>query len=833
MIVFIFASCVFNAFGYDVGNEVVLGDVRVQALSPTLIRVEPKGPIGFEDRTTFTVTNRKFEGVPIKVGQNSSEGTTLTTPHYEILIRHASGIAKFTTHENTDVNNARRSPSYPSGAKVSSVEECSELCRKDDSCTAWVYDTAGKLCYPLVAYESTKIASNREFGGTSAGPSFKVISTAGATLYDTQLDENAMKHLLHWPAPLTAESYALMDHPRFFVPEWGTVPIPDGAKVDPALNQTNGYDFRNNVVGDTYVFLLGSDLPGWTRSRSEFLQLSGECPLLPDYAYGTWFTYWHAYTEAEAKDDIKHWEDLKLPLDIWGLDMNWRETDNHKDRFYDHPATKLFPNFTEFFVFLKEHKLRTYFNDHPFPVQDRGAGGGQTSPEESSFRWNGLSKWMGAGLTFWWFDHNWGFSFPPPFVDTKGQTDGNWQGLDNAAWGSHVYYNAVSYFNKVVRPRMGDTFNGGAPMSLTKFGRPDWRPGMDPSGHAESPGQHRYPVWWTGDGVDLQASVESMVDSGLYDLKPFVHSDCGGDIRGSAGNLLRWTAHCAFGSILRFHGSDHRAWTYNNDTVNTVRSYLNLRYKLIPSLIAAGQRATKTGFPLVARGDFYWPEHKESTSNQQYVFLDDVLVAPIFSLFIKSRSVWIPPGEWQDAWDGSVVKGPATITVKQPDERQPMWHRRDGGMMILAHEPASRVEAQDWSTLIIEAFPSSSAVNTSRTVFERQTGAHTPVTLATDGKGTVRLFVGGSLEQSARAWVVRVHLRPFEHATSASVDGKSVDVEGLHLQPVASLQYFPLQGAGSAPAEKAGPVVELHLPATIKSRFVEMQVAKSEDAIVI
>ena len=36
----------------------------------------------------------------------------------------------------------------------------------------------------------------------------------------------------------------------------------------------------------------------------------------------------------------------------------------------------------------------------------------------------------------------------------------------------------------------------------------------------QHPAQHRYPVWWTGDGVDLEASVESMVDSGVYDFKP-------------------------------------------------------------------------------------------------------------------------------------------------------------------------------------------------------------------------------------------------------------------------------------------------------------------------
>ncbi len=49
-----------------------------------------------------------------------------------------------------------------------------------------------------------------------------------------------------------------------------------------------------------------------------------------------------------------------------------------------------------------------YFNDHPYPVASRGAGGLQTSAEEVAFRWQGLSEWMAQGLTFWWFDHNWG-----------------------------------------------------------------------------------------------------------------------------------------------------------------------------------------------------------------------------------------------------------------------------------------------------------------------------------------------------------------------------------------------------------------------------------------
>jgi hypothetical protein len=43
-------------------------------------------------------------------------------------------------------------------------------------------------------------------------------------------------------------------------------------------------------------------------------------------------------------------------------------------------------------------------------------------------------------------------------------------------------------------------------MALTKFALPDWRPGMDAIMHQESPAHHRYPVWWTGDGVPLQGT---------------------------------------------------------------------------------------------------------------------------------------------------------------------------------------------------------------------------------------------------------------------------------------------------------------------------------------
>jgi len=367
------------------------------------------------------------------------------------------------------------------------------------------------------------------------------------------------------------------------------------------------------------------------------------------------------------------------------------------------------------------------------------------------------------------------------------------------------------------------------PITLTKFARPDWRDDQPSINHQEHPAHHRFPVWWTGDGVSLKASVQSMVDSGVHDFKPFVHSDCGGDYRGSAGDLLRWTAHCVFGTVLRFHGEDHRPWTYDAHTQDIILSYLNMRYKLIPAFIAAGQAAVAAGFPLVARGDLMWPDQQGSDSNTQYIHLKDTLVAPIYDTGsnMASRSVWVPPGDWQDAWDGSVVTGPKTITVSKPFEQIPMWHKR-GSFTVTVDSPARRVEDQDWSTLTLEVYPEiSSEEVVTRSVFSLGSAARTDLSMKSlsnnDGMGLVSFEISASENGESRAWLVRLHLRPGQECVSAIAD--ETDLEVNHLSPVSNLTaFFPFGGRGTAPAANAGKIAEILVPSHSKARLVHFKV---------
>eukprot|EP01051_Picozoa_sp_SAG22_P027039 SAG22_NODE_8854_length_626_cov_0.897533_1_plen_176_part_10 len=173
----------------------------------------------------------------------------------------------------------------------------------------------------------------------------------------------------------------------------------------------------------------------------------GPTPLLPDFAFGTWFTRWYHYTEELAKAEIARWAQDELPLDIWALDLDWRNTTGDAEWFYTHPNVSAFPGFLptpasplqpattlqpgcEWFEYLKKQKLRTFLSDHPGPVASRNAGGLQTSKEEVAFRWAGLSTWMARGSTWWWFDTNWGHAIPPPMINSSGSLE-NWRGLTN------------------------------------------------------------------------------------------------------------------------------------------------------------------------------------------------------------------------------------------------------------------------------------------------------------------------------------------------------------------------------------------------------------------
>jgi len=191
-----------------------------------------------------------------------------------------------------------------------------------------------------------------------------------------------------------------------------------------------------------------------------------------------------------------------------------------------------------------------------------------------------------------------------------------------------------------------------------------------------------------------------------------------------------------------------------------------------------------------------------------------------------------------------VVTGPKILTVSQPYERQPMWHRR-GGLYVITDFPGTRVESQDWSILTLEAFPNlgvscdgkSSVVH--RSVYSLENAARTDIAMETVPRkqgensrnsivwsGELHFNISASTDGISRGWVVRLHLLPGQVCTHASLSGQFVN-SVVHFKPAEGV--FPFGGTGTHPASQAGPVAELHVPSAPNSRELSFVIEQTTE----
>ena len=239
----------------------VVGNVRVQMMSPTLVRVEEKGPKGFEDAATFTVVGRDgFAGVPITATKQLPSGATqLTTAHYLVVVTPPpSEIAEdvgslrknstcATVRQDMDGSPLSRRIKHNPLRKGLSQPACCAACDAEAECTAWVHEgkrPSSDMCY-LLAVAVAEPCPGKTLGGfpVKAPPAppppppsanVTILALNGTTLA-TIPGLLSVSPQLHFPEPAvsfedTWPYWAIRDSPRFIPSAAGVVP-PDVAKA--------------------------------------------------------------------------------------------------------------------------------------------------------------------------------------------------------------------------------------------------------------------------------------------------------------------------------------------------------------------------------------------------------------------------------------------------------------------------------------------------------------------------------------------------------------------------------------------------------------------------
>ena len=223
-------------------------------------------------------------------------------------------------------------------------------------------------------------------------------------------------------------------------------------------------------------------------------------------------------------------------------------------------------------------------------------------------------------------------------------------------------------------------------------------------------GLQRFGWIWSGDIAStwktLAAQVMIGINMGLSGI-PYWGTDTGGfypTAELTPELYVRWFQFSAFCPLFRSHGRAWKLrlpWGWNLGVPGPLegtqdqnpnwpsaddlhdagvevicRKYLNLRYQLLPYLYSSVEQGHRTGLPLMRALWIAYPEDaRTALVDDEYLWGDHFLVAPVLEKAAKQRTAYLPAGMWWDFWSGERVEGGKEITRDVDLETLPLYVR--------------------------------------------------------------------------------------------------------------------------------------------------------------
>jgi alpha-D-xyloside xylohydrolase len=164
---------------------------------------------------------------------------------------------------------------------------------------------------------------------------------------------------------------------------------------------------------------------------------------------------------------------------------------------------------------------------------------------------------------------------------------------------------------------------------------------------------------------------------------PFYGADTGG-YRHSPPNkelLTRWFEQTALSSVMQVGNSANTVpWEYDAELLDNYRTYARLHLRLFPYEWTYAQQIATTGRPIQRALGLAYPELGVHP-NDEYMFGDELLVAPVVAAGKVDREVTFPPGNWIDWWTGKTYSNKATVPA--PLATLPLFLREGGTVPML------------------------------------------------------------------------------------------------------------------------------------------------------
>ncbi len=397
---------------------------------------------------------------------------------------------------------------------------------------------------------------------------------------------------------------------------------------------------------------------------------SGGGAMPPLWALGFWHRMKSLSTADEVKEEVRGFEQRKIPLDVIGLEPGWQSR--------SYPGTmewspERFPDPKAFVAGLKKQGVRVNLWENPYVAP------GSNLFQALTPRFGSHTVWLGAA---------------PDIADPKAaEIIRKFHHDNHVALGVSGYkIDEVDGFDVWLWPDHAQFPSGLDGLPMRQIYGMLWQRELDRMYHQENRrtfgfvrgsngGASRFPFALYSDTYDHHQYLTALTTSPLAGVLWCA------EIR-SANSSEEWVRRMQSAVLspiaqLNAWDSGKKPWSYP-DVLETVREAMELRQTLVPYLYTAFAQYSMKGIPpirpmcLVDGG----------LETDQYMLGDNLLVAPVAS-GEKTRKVRLPSGDWYDYKTGKHVGSHETVVVAPKLDEIPMYVR--GGSAIPTYKPKLHV----------------------------------------------------------------------------------------------------------------------------------------------
>ena len=450
------------------------------------------------------------------------------------------------------------------------------------------------------------------------------------------------------------------------------------------------------VAGDTPAELIEA-----------YGSVAGTVPMMPEYGLGFWQCKLRYQTQEELLHVAREYKRQGLPIDVividffhWPHQGDWKfdpaywpdpkamieelksmgiqlmvsiwptvETDseNYEEMLENGYLIRCDRGVDTSFIFLDKNTL---------PLD-------ATNPEARGYVWAKVKEhYYDAGVRLFWLD--------------EAEPEYNIYDFDNYRYYSGPCLQTGNIYPSCYSQAFYDGMKAAGQTNIVNLVRCAWA------------GSQKYgALVWSGDIPSTFGSMKNQLAAGLnmgIAGIPWWTTDIGGFYGGDPTNpefqelFIRWFQWGAFCPVMRLHGdreprqpqygttggyfcasgADNEVWSYGPEAFEICKKYLRLREEMRDYTRKLMEEAHTKGLPLMRAMFVEFPDDPVCWElEEQYMYGDKYLVAPILNLGQRARKVYLPSGCGWRLSDGSqqIFSGGQWTEVRAPLDTMPVFER--------------------------------------------------------------------------------------------------------------------------------------------------------------